>query len=280
MKFKLANIIVFCIAFALCPPTGGEAMTAQDFQGTATYKSRRSIDLKMSSNKGMTDAMQKQMEEQLKKQFEKTHTLNFNRTESLYTEDEKLAAPSAPTGGMQIKISESQDILYKNTSQKRYVRKEDVMGKIFLVKDSLEMPHWKMQKETKNIGQYTCYKAIWTKSEKHSTMDDGLELVDTLITREIVAWYTPQIPVSNGPEDYWGLPGLILEIQNGKQSILCSEIVLNPKEAITIEAPDRGKEVNEANFKEIQDDKMKEWIERNSTGNGKDGNITIKIGGS
>jgi GLPGLI family protein len=46
----------------------------------------------------------------------------------------------------------------------------------------------------------------------------------------ITAWYTPEIPVNQGPENYWGLPGLILEINDGKTVILCSKIVLNPKE--------------------------------------------------
>jgi GLPGLI family protein len=30
----------------------------------------------------------------------------------------------------------------------------------------------------------------------------------------ITAWYTPEIPVNQGPENYWGLPGLILEIND------------------------------------------------------------------
>jgi len=43
---------------------------------------------------------------------------------------------------------------------------------------------------------------------------------------EIIAWYTPQIPVPQGPGEYFGLPGLILEIQADRTSILCSKIVL------------------------------------------------------
>jgi GLPGLI family protein len=45
----------------------------------------------------------------------------------------------------------------------------------------------------------------------------------------ITAWYTPEIPVNQGPENYWGLPGLILEINDSKTVILCSKIVLNLK---------------------------------------------------
>jgi GLPGLI family protein len=43
----------------------------------------------------------------------------------------------------------------------------------------------------------------------------------------ITAWYTPEIPVNQGPENYWELPSLILEINDGKTVVLCSKIVLN-----------------------------------------------------
>ena len=155
MNIKFLTIVVFFLAFA-------EAVMAQDFQGVATYKSRRKVDLKMESE-NMTDAMREQIAAQLKKQFEKTYTLTFNRNESLYKEDEKLATPDvASASGIQIKISQSRDILYKNTGAQRYERQEDVLGKIFLVKDSLSKPEWKLEKETKSIGDYTCFKATRT----------------------------------------------------------------------------------------------------------------------
>ena len=45
----------------------------------------------------------------------------------------------------------------------------------------------------------------------------------------ISAWYTPQIPVSAGPGNYHGLPGLILEVNDGSETVICSKIVINPK---------------------------------------------------
>ena len=47
-------------------------------------------------------------------------------------------------------------------------------------------------------------------------------------TQTVTAWYTPQIPVSNGPEEFQGLPGLILELSYDSQTILCSKISLKP----------------------------------------------------
>ena len=47
---------------------------------------------------------------------------------------------------------------------------------------------------------------------------------------DVEAWYTPQIPVGHGPAEYWGLPGLILEVSAGNTTMLCSKIVMNPAE--------------------------------------------------
>ncbi|WP_442846682.1 GLPGLI family protein [Leeuwenhoekiella sp. H156] len=273
MNFKMLSILVFVLAFA-------EALSAQDFQGVATYKSRRQVDLKM-EGKNMTDAMQQQIADQLKKQFEKTYILTFDRNQSLYKEDEKLAKPDlGASGGFQIKVSQSRDILYKNTAARRYERQEDVLGKIFLVQDSLQKPDWKLEKETKSIGDYTCFKATRTEEVNSQTFEsDSMKTKDTTFTKTITAWYTPQIPVSHGPAMNWGLPGLILEVQDGKESIMCSQIVLNPEDKIVIEAPEGGKIVDEASMKAIQEEKMNEWLERNSS-NGEDGKtFTIKIGG-
>jgi GLPGLI family protein len=54
---------------------------------------------------------------------------------------------------------------------------------------------------------------------------DAIELPKVTIT----AWYTPEIPVSQGPEGYWGLPGLILEVNDGKTTI-CALNCLESKE--------------------------------------------------
>ncbi|MFI8377370.1 GLPGLI family protein [Leeuwenhoekiella sp. NPDC079379] len=265
--------MAFFLAFA-------EAVQAQNFQGVATYKSRRQVDLKM-SGKNMNDAMQKQIAEQLKKQFEKTYTLTFNQNESLYKEDEKLATPNiGNTSGLQIKVNQSQTVLYSNTATQNYQRQEDVLGKIFLVQDSLAKPDWKLERERKSIGDYTCFKATRTEMVNTQTFaSDSMKTVDTSFAKTITVWYTPQIPVSHGPDMNWGLPGLILEVQDGKQSILCTQIVLNPEKKIEIKAPVGGKIVDEASLKAIEKEKMEEWLERNSSNKGDGKSFTIKIGG-
>ena len=84
----------------------------------------------------------------------------------------------------------------------------------------------------------------------------------------ITAWYTPEIPVSQGPENYWGLPGLILEANDGKTTILCSKVVLNPKEKTTIKAPTNGKVISQKEYDETVVKKMEEIRKMNSGRNG------------
>ena len=93
------------------------------------------------------------------------------------------------------------------------------------------------------------------------------------VPKEVVvtAWYTPEIPVNQGPEGYWGLPGLILEVNDGKTVILCSKIVLNPKEKVEIKAVSKGKVVSQKEFDEIMIKKMEEFRDMNQSRGGNGG---------
>jgi GLPGLI family protein len=175
-------------------------------------------------------------------------------------------------------------IYYKNIQEKRFVNQTEIMGKRFLVKDSLPDYSWELSSETKNIGNYTCYKATYSKEveNKNITFKDG-DSVESIKKETIVttAWYTPQIPVSNGPETYQGLPGLILEINDGKMVFVCTEIILNSSEKNNILEPTKGKMVSQNKFIKIQKEKSDELMEKFKGRNGLDiGNgMNIKIGG-
>ncbi|QXP72709.1 GLPGLI family protein [Tenacibaculum sp. AHE15PA] len=259
---------------------------AQGFQGKATYKTHRKVDFKMKDKKGNNSDFQKQLQAQLLKQFQKTYTLNFSKTESTYKQNAALSAPQAQNG-VSIKIMGNgggTDVLYKNIADKRFVNKTEISGKRFLIKDKLSDFDWEMTTETKNIGNYTCYKATKKREEKRTSfsMTDGeREEKKEKVTIETVAWYTPQVAVSNGPGSFWGLPGLILEIQDGKQTIVCTEIVMNPSDKVQIKEPSKGKKVTQKKFDKIMEKHSKEMMERfKSKRKSKDGNsFSIEIQG-
>ncbi len=270
MKKLLVVLVVFAFAKAY----------SQELSGVATYQSQRSVDLKM--NDGMDSAMQKQIQEQLKKQFQKTYTLKFKGAESLYTEDEAgIASPQPSSSGFSIVVSGNSDIQYNNIKEERYTNQTDLMGKSFLVKDSLKKRDWKLVKEIKNIGQYTCFKATYEEEvENWSMTEDGEETKEKKMKTTTV-WYTLDIPVQHGPDRFWGLPGLVLEVQDGKFSLMCTKVVLNPEETVIIEEPTKGKLVGGEEYRKISEEKSKEMMERYSGGRKKgDGSsFSIRIGG-
>ena len=279
--FSFAFFLVFLITHA-----------QKDFQGMAVYESKTSTSEfkdRMAGNKEMTPDMMKMIEERMKKMFEKTFILNFDKSASIYKEEEKLDAPGGQGGGMRMMSSMmgGGGTFYKNVKDKSYIVDKEFMGKEFLVKDSLPKLDWKMESETRLIGGYNCFKATAVrpvsksdfrnfrpkkeedkkaeeakaenKDKKTNFMDD----FDLPKEITITAWYTPEIPVNQGPENYWGLPGLILEVNDGKTVILCSKVVLNAKDKVEIKAPTNGKVISQKEYDETVVKKMEEMREMN-----------------
>ena len=261
------------------------SMFAQDFSGRATYKTHRKSSFELdSTTMAANPGIQEQMEAQMRKMFQKTFTLDFTKSESMYKEEQELDAPKGPSanGGVMVMVmggDGSSDILYKNISQNRMAHKTELMGKVFLIKDNLVAYDWELTGETKNIGIYTCYKAVYEREEEsiEINMIDG-EVKEEKVTKKttLVAWYTTDVPVSNGPNNYGGLPGFILEVNDGDLTIVCSELVLNPKKVKEIIEPVKGKIVARKKFEDIAKEKTKEMMDRYKT---RDGGMRIQIGG-
>ena len=278
---KLFYTIGFLLVFSI-------SNAQKDFQGMAVYESKTSTsDFKsrLQDNKEITPEMQKMIEERMKKMFEKTFILNFDKSASIYKEEEKLDAPGTGQGGgmrMMSSMMGGGGTYYKNVKDKSYTVDKEFMGKEFLVKDSLPKLNWKMESETRVIGGYNCFKATAVrpvsqsdfrnfrpkkeeekKTDKAKTEDKDKKtnfMDDFDMPKEITitAWYTPEIPVNQGPESYWGLPGLILEVNDGKTTVLCSKVVLNAKEKAEIKAPTNGKVISQKEYDETVVKKMEE----------------------
>jgi GLPGLI family protein len=246
-------------------------LKAQNFQGQAYYESKTSLsDNFKIEGSGINDEMKKQMEEQMRKSLEKTYVLTFNKFESIFEEEKKLESPNANSSGVMIKMENSDEgKTYKNIKKKVLVRETEFFGKEFLITDSLQNYQWKIEETSKKIGDYTCYKAtfIVPVSEKErkdyeefkSKQSDGktqLFLMDEPKEKLITVWYTPEIPISNGPSNYWGLPGLILEVNFDRMTILCSKIIINPKEKVVIKEPKNGKKVTNEEYERLIEKQM------------------------
>lgn len=241
---------------------------SQKFQGKAYYYAKSSMDLGKWGAR-LSEGEKNQIKERLKNRLEKSYLLEFNKSESVYKEEDKLDAMSGATDSWGKNFAPG--ISYKNTKENLLVQNQEFYGKKFLVKDSLLPIKWSLGSETKKIGNYTCFKAIGTVPTEYLTWysfawselnssSDSTNIKDKKIRMSnIEAWYTPQVPVSSGPAEFSGLPGLILEVTTGKTTLLCYKIVLNPDDKSKIEAPEKGKEVSKLKYKSIITNKMKEF---------------------
>jgi GLPGLI family protein len=100
--------------------------------------------------------------------------------------------------------------------------------------------NWEITTESKKIDEYICYKALYNKK---FIARDGKEKT-TLIT----AWYAPSLPYSFGPKDYFGLPGLILELQEKETTFYATNIKFLSDDKINIKFP-TGKIISEEQYK-------------------------------
>ena len=266
---------------------------AQNFQGKAYYQTKTAIDMsQFMGGRKITPDQMKFMEKRMKSFLEKQYTLIFNKQESIYKEEERLEAGGSNKGWGGFASSFTGGPKYKNVKSKEVIQDQEFFGKKFLIKDELRNLDWKMANETKQIGNYTVFKAVavkpvigfdWRSMKRRgdnknknkkdlaeNKSDDPMDEMEIPKTTEVIAWYTPQIPINQGPDDFWGLPGLILEVSFDRTTILCTKIVMNPKEKDNIKKPEKGEIVTQEEYTEITTKKMEE-MRSNWRGRGRGG---------
>ena len=267
------------IMFMLGILTAGTlTLSAQNFQGIATYQSVRKTG-RISEGANISPEILKQAQENLKRMGQKEYELKFNLTESTWAEVESLEPITTSESVNGVGVSSfGRGIKYKNNENFLYINQSEVFGKLFLVKDTLKNYEWELTNDTKKIGGYNAKKAILTEIVQrrvisfNNTENQEVTRTDSV---KMEAWFTPEIPVSQGPDEFWGLPGLIMEMSDGKTTYLCTKIVLNPQEGVKIQKPSKGKKVTSEELKAIIDQKSKEMLEQFLQGGGS----KVKIGG-
>lgn len=171
----------------------------------------------------------------------------FNGDESIYqpkkAEDTEVTS-SQGGATMTMRFGRDNRVVYKNIAEDKMIDSRDFMQKQFLITGPPTTRKWKVGAKQKEILGYACMEANFR--------------LDS--TTAMTAWFTPQIQVSNGPSDYQGLPGMILQIDinEGTRTITATEIVMEDVDTSVIVAPSKGKEVTSEEFEKIREEKMKE----------------------
>lgn len=125
---------------------------------------------------------------------------------------------------------------YKNLTTGKMVESRELGPKKYIIEDSIRSYKWTVTGENKLIGKYNCTRATAVSTEK----------------REIIAWFTTEIPVSGGPEAFGGLPGMILELNFDQNGIIYSlmEVTEQLNQSL-VKAPSGGKKISRAEFTKL-----------------------------
>lgn len=216
---------------------------AQQTEGEVVYTETIKLTLEL------PDDMAEEMKGMIPSSQSFTKSLIFNENSAIYNdwegaENEDLNINHASEGmEFNIKMQRPENIYYTDLENGKFINSREFFGRMFLINGDAEKYAWKLTGEQKKINEFVCQKATCSKED-----------------REITAWFTPQIPISTGPDSFNGLPGLILEIDinNGERVITPTNIELKTLDKKAIVAPDKGKKVTKEEFKEIEAEKMKE----------------------
>lgn len=176
------------------------------------------------------------------------YELIFSGEESIYRAQKQEELPpdqmGSSRGYMSMRFGRGNRVVYKNLDQDTMIDSRDFMQKQFLITGTPTARKWKIGTKQKEILGYNCMEA--------SFREDS--------TTAYVVWFTPLLQVSNGPADYQGLPGMILQVDvnEGERTFTATAITLDSVDTSVLVAPDKGKEVTAEEFEEIRREKMKE----------------------
>jgi len=134
-------------------------------------------------------------------------------------------------------------VLYNNEQNRSGIFKKNE----FLVEKPINTK-WIISQETKTIHNLKCYKAI-------QEIPDGNKI------REITVWFAPEVPYPYGPNGYAGLPGLIIELQDGKTTLFGLKKLTLSDVFTKIELPTEGKRIKEEEYFEIMIQRRKKHME-------------------
>jgi GLPGLI family protein len=268
------------------------ALTTLTTSATAQMKEGKiSYERKINMHRNLPDPQMKSMIPEFRTdKFE----LIFNENASLFRSvvDDEAPDPFANAGGggggggMRMSFRMPTANTYTDIAKQMQYEERAFFEKEFLIIDSLKQYKWKLSEETKTIAKQLCKKAttmITAPQMRMRVSIGGGNNTDTTANTprapketELVVWYAENIPVSFGPDNYSGLPGVIMELDQDNGATVTTAVEVSakyPKKELI--APTKGDKMNRAQFQES----MQKLMQDMQRGGGGMGGMRIRVGG-
>ena len=174
---------------------GGQLFAQQSFvtSGKITFERKLSQFTLMESmqTEGETNFWQEEMKKVFPRIVTDTYVLQFDQNRSMYKLEKEISDNKYMV--QNFKPMEGNYVLQDFANQTTTMRR-NVFENEYQVKDSITQYNWKITGEVREIAGFECKKAL-------------TKINDSVV---VVAFYTDQIIPRGGPENFNGLPGMIL----------------------------------------------------------------------
>jgi GLPGLI family protein len=200
--------------------------------------------------------------------------LLFTHQQSLYkaVPEEEAPDPFNNKSGGAIMLGSRSSETYMHFGENRKLTATEIFGDAFLITDTIKKLNWIMGDESKTIAGYLCKKATTTTknirpSVRMFAAEKSTDKVNVpspkLEDIEVVAWYAVDLQSSAGPENYLGLPGVVLEVDIDKSTtVFSAQEVLPLSDMSQLKAPKKGRKVTPEEYNK----EMKKMIENMGSG--------------
>ncbi len=171
--------------------------------------------------------------------------LLFNSQESVYAygkiENKRNKIEDTPpvddnTKKIQIKLRDSKGFIYhSNYTTKLFTNRELLFTTPVIVIDTMFKIAWQVDTTgSKKIGDLTCKRAV-----------------GEFRGRTYEVWFSEEIPVNSGPWKLWGLPGLILEVQDFYTDAITIKLKSITQTDEIIQKPNGDEQLTQAKYVEL-----------------------------
>lgn len=134
-------------------------------------------------------------------------------------------------------VSNFTSVIYKDFENNMFLNREYISQKPYIIEDTLIDYDWDITDKEKEILGMKCYLA--------KTKD--------IYGYDISAWFTLNLPITNGPSIYHKLPGLIIEVHSDYFNFLLKDLkIIDSITSIVFE--EEGTAINQEDFLNLYND--------------------------
>ncbi len=167
------------------------------------------------------------------------YQLNFTATNACFFKRKQMSVDDGSGFKQEMAdiVSKTKGTYYYNSATKSAIQELDFFGETILVITAANENNWVLTNQKKQINNTLCYKATKTK------------IVDTRrgkVKRNIIAWYDPSVNLPFGPDGYFGLPGLIVQVVEHNVTTYLQSITFGKQHKIKF--PTKGKKMTATEY--------------------------------